>query len=456
MSLRMDRMTRKISFDLFLSVWNVAQNLDTPPVHLKMGRWLARQMRSRKKRLLLMAFRGAGKSTLTGLFCAWLLLNDPELRILILSADEELAEQMLRHVRHILEMHPLTKTLRPIKKTLWSSDRLQVQRQTVSRDPSVRAAGLHSNITGARADLIVCDDVEVPKTCETHGKREALRSRLSELDFILTPHGMILYIGTPHTEESLYAADGFLQTYERLQIPLDAAAWPTRFTPATIETLRQSAGPRVFASQMLLQSVSMHERRLDPAKIVFYADDVLPYPSRCVWDPAFGRASGDASVIVLAHQDGAGVLYMHDIAYLPQTDGDDAAQIQCAAVIDFLRRHNLRHLILEANGLGQFLPGLLRRALKDADYACAVQPLHQSKAKNTRILEAFEARLAAGSIHAHERVKATSLIREMRDFDPNRANNDDDGLDAVATAAHALPRGVTMTRQFFISEETHD
>ena len=42
-------------------------------------------------RLLLLAFRGAGKSTLVGLFSAWLLANDPALRILALSADLALA-----------------------------------------------------------------------------------------------------------------------------------------------------------------------------------------------------------------------------------------------------------------------------------------------------------------------------------------------------------------------------
>lgn len=449
-------MTRKISFDLFLSVWNIEQSLATPCVHLMIGRWLARMMRSAKKRLLLMAFRGIGKSTLTGLFCAWLLLNDPELRILIVAADEELAEQMLRHVRHILETHPLTKDLRPVKKTLWSSDRLQVKRQSVSRDPSLRAAGITSNITGTRADVIICDDVEVPKTCDTHTKREQLRQRLNELDFILTPEGMIMYIGTPHNEDSLYKTDGFLATYDRLEVPLQDTVWPQRFSPKTIEALRLSVGARVFGSQMLLRNMSIKEARLDPAHIVFY-DDIQPKTTaRCLWDPAFGHAGGDQSVIALVYQDAENKILLHDITYLKKSNDDDNAAQQCAAVIAFLQRHALKHIVIETNGLGQFLPGLLRQELKKQNYACTVQNLHQSKAKNARILQAFEARLAAGAIQAHTRIKQTPFMREMQDWDPERSDNNDDGLDAVATAIHLLPSSLTHQKQFFVHEDSYD
>ena len=55
-----------------------------------------------------------------------------------------------------------------------------------------------------RADLIICDDVEVPNTCNTSKKRIALRDKLRELDFILSPNGTMIYIGTPHTLDTIY------------------------------------------------------------------------------------------------------------------------------------------------------------------------------------------------------------------------------------------------------------
>ena len=72
------------------------------------------------------------------------------------------------------------------------------------REPSVICQGIYGNITGMRADLIICDDVEVPNTSNTQQKREMLRERLRELDFILSPNGTMIYIGTPHTMDTIY------------------------------------------------------------------------------------------------------------------------------------------------------------------------------------------------------------------------------------------------------------
>ncbi len=48
------------------------------------------------------------------------------------------------------------------------------------------AKGIGANITGLRADLIICDDVEVPKNCDTALKRMDMEEKLEELDYILT------------------------------------------------------------------------------------------------------------------------------------------------------------------------------------------------------------------------------------------------------------------------------
>ncbi len=451
-------MPRKLSFDLFLAVWNAQQNLDTPEVHLEMGRWLAQQTRTQRKRLLLMAFRGCGKSTLTGLFCAWLLLHDPELRILVVSADEALAEHMLRHVRQILESHPLTRKLCPVKKSLWSKDRLLVKRKTVSRDPSVRAAGLHSNITGARADIIICDDVEVPKTSETEWKRQILRQRLAELDFILTPEGMILYIGTPHTEDSLYKVDGYLSDYARLEIPLHDNVWPERFGAQRIAQLQQAIGSRVYASQMLLQPTRLQDARLDIGQIQFYDEPPETTMQKCYWDPAFGYENGDSSVLVLVLFDHQNNIYVQDVRYLmldARKDVDAASQ-QCIQVAEFLQNYHLRSITIESNGLGQFLPGLLRKTLREKHYACAVQLMHNTKPKTQRILEAFEARLAARAIHLSDHLRTSRLLTEMSDWQPENKRSRDDGIDAVAgaIALHA-PSPMTAFKQFFIQQDDY-
>jgi hypothetical protein len=448
---------RKISFELFIGIWNSFQNMTTPDVHKNIAAWLAQQTRNLQKRLLLMAFRGCGKSTLVGLLCAWLLCHDPELRILIVAADEALAENMLRHIRHIIETHPLARALLPKKRNLWSSDRMLVERRTVSRDPSIRATGLHSNMTGSRADVIICDDVEVPNTSDTMLKREKLRYALSELDFILVPGGMILYIGTPHAEDSLYKKDGFLSSYKRLEIPLDETVWPERFDATTIEQIKTAVGPRIFASQMQLIPTALKDAVLGTEDIAIYNHEIKKSASHCYWDPAFGHANGDSSVIAYVVFDEKNHAWLHDLVYLKVNVNlvEDAASQQCAQVIAFLQKHDIRNIVLEGNGIGQFLPGLLRQKLKAASYPCGVQVIHNTKNKNLRILEAFEARLAAKAFSVHQDVTRTNFLNEMRAFQPATPHNQDDALDAVAGALlQFVPRYLSRISYIIQTEQS--
>ena len=76
-----------VAFRHFLQCWNLHQGRGTPDVHFRMAEWLDRRWAEGDRRLLLMVFRDAGKSTLVGLFCAWLLGQDPNLRLLVLSAN---------------------------------------------------------------------------------------------------------------------------------------------------------------------------------------------------------------------------------------------------------------------------------------------------------------------------------------------------------------------------------
>ena len=102
---------QRLTFGYYLSAWNARCGRETPGHHVRIAEWLDLTLQEGSQRLLLMAFRGAGKSTVIGLFCAWLLTVRPDLRILTLSADEALARRMLRSARKAIERHP--KSLRP-------------------------------------------------------------------------------------------------------------------------------------------------------------------------------------------------------------------------------------------------------------------------------------------------------------------------------------------------------
>jgi hypothetical protein len=188
----------------FLDDWNELLNFSTPKHHSDIIKFLTEVFETPPHRALLSAFRHSGKSTVVGIFAAWVLSIRPRSRILILSAEQSLASRMVSHIRHILENHPGCSEMLPAIKKEWGTHKITITRPIGIREPSVICQGINGNITGSRADLIICDDVEVPNTCNTAAKRIKLRERLRELDFILCPNGTMIYIGTPHCADSIY------------------------------------------------------------------------------------------------------------------------------------------------------------------------------------------------------------------------------------------------------------
>ena len=88
----------RIGFAEFLWMWNECQGMGTPAIHRRMARWLNHRWHKGDRRLVLQAFRSSGKSTIVGLFCAWILQLQPDARILVLAADQALAVKMVRNV----------------------------------------------------------------------------------------------------------------------------------------------------------------------------------------------------------------------------------------------------------------------------------------------------------------------------------------------------------------------
>lgn len=188
----------------FLEEWNKILGFSTPNHHKQIMNFLVDVFNQEPHRGLLKAFRHSGKSTVVGIFAACVLYHNPATRILILSAETNLASRMVAHIKNILENHPWCNEILPDVKKEWGTHKITIKRPIGIREPSVICQGITGNITGMRSDLVICDDVEVPNTCNTQQKRINLRERLRELDFILSPHGSMIYIGTPHTKDTIY------------------------------------------------------------------------------------------------------------------------------------------------------------------------------------------------------------------------------------------------------------
>ncbi|MFP4098819.1 MAG: phage terminase large subunit [Alphaproteobacteria bacterium] len=457
-----------IDFKLFTALWNQTQGRKTPIIHLKMAHWLEHCWTEGKHHMLLMAFRSAGKSTIVGLFAAWLIYCNPNTRILVLAADLGLAKKMVRNVKRIIERHPLTEALKPSNADQWASDRFTVLRDLELRDPSIMAKGVISNITGSRADIVICDDVEVPNTCDTATKREDLRERLGEIPYVLIAGGAQLYVGTPHHYYSIYAdtprseigeEDPFLNNFARLALPVldeeGRATWPERYTPEDISSMRRAAGPNKFDSQMMLKPVNIMQGRLNPDVLQIY-DVALEYDktlktlfighmkmagASCWWDPSFGKAGGDNSVCATVFTDEGGNFYLHHLVYIKidETDPADEATQQARIVTGLAKDMYLPSITVEINGIGRFLPNILRNELSAAHVPARVMEASSTRNKAVRIIEAFDALMAAQRLFIHKSITQTPFLMEMREWRPQGSSGKDDALDAVAGALSCQP-----------------
>lgn len=186
------------------------------------------------RRFIIQAFRGVGKSWITVAFVLWTLLLDPQKKILVVSANQQLADDFSKFCKQIIHGMPMLQHLAPRLGQKDSAISFEVGPATDSKDPSVKSAGITGQITGNRADLIVVDDVEIPKNSYTHLLRERLAELVKEFDAVLKPGGRIVYLGTPQVEATLYnrlIQRGYEIRIWPIQIPERVEAYSGRLAP---------------------------------------------------------------------------------------------------------------------------------------------------------------------------------------------------------------------------------
>lgn len=157
-------------------------------------------------RVIIQGFRGVAKSFLTCAYAVWRLWKDRQLKVLIISASSDRADANARFIKRIIQTIPFLDDMRASKDQLDTQNLFDVGGAIADISPSVKSVGITGQITGTRADLLIADDVEVPKNSATQMQRDKLSEQVKEFDAILKPGGQIIYLGTPQNEASLYNA----------------------------------------------------------------------------------------------------------------------------------------------------------------------------------------------------------------------------------------------------------
>ena len=282
---------------------DIAQYLQNPP----------------SDRVIIQGFRGVAKSFLTCAYAVWRLWQDRDLKVLIISASRDRADDNARFIKSIIRTLPFLADMKADKTQLDTQNIFNVGGAQADISPSVKSVGITGQITGTRADLLISDDVEVPKNSGTQLQRDKLSEAVKEYDAILKPGGQIIYLGTPQNEASLYNVlqkrgystriwpvlypenEAELESYGNSLAPFIADRYrsdpdkykgtstdPERFDDIEIEKRRLSYGRAGFALQFLLNT-NLSDFEKYPLKVSdLIIDSLDPHETSMKWSWANG------------------------------------------------------------------------------------------------------------------------------------------------------------------------
>lgn len=220
-------------FPLFIDyVWKSIGLPNATPIQKD----IASTLQEGNRRLLIEAFRGIGKTYLTGAYATWRLLRNPNEKVLIVSASGPHAVAISTFIHKLIAEVPLLKHLKPRGDQRNSVMAFDVDGCQSSVQPSVKCLGINSQLQGNRASLLIADDVETSINSATEIMRGKILQQINEFDSILqtTANASIVGLGTPQTGDSVYNRfidKGFLVRIWPSRVPEKPEVYEGRLAP---------------------------------------------------------------------------------------------------------------------------------------------------------------------------------------------------------------------------------
>lgn len=185
------------------------------------------------------ASRGFTKTVLAAIFCCFCLIHMPHYRIIVFSQNGKRAKEIAGWVIKIFYALEILEVMQP---DTYAGDRSSIEGFDIhwcfrgaDKSPSVTCYSIESGAQGARADLILADDIESLQNSRTSQSREWLLEQSLEFESI-NQYGRIVYLGTPQGVESIYNALPGRGYVMRI--------WPGRYpTPEQLEYYGDALAP---------------------------------------------------------------------------------------------------------------------------------------------------------------------------------------------------------------------
>lgn len=178
-------------------------------------------------------------ASLTINMTTWAIAMNPNIRVIIISKSTSMARKMLLAIKSKLT-HPQWAEFQrdygppggfDADSEAWNADRIYISpalRDSGEKDPTVEALGIGSQIYGARADLIICDDViDLGNAAQFESQIDWLQR---EVFSRVAQEGRILMVGTRLWPRDLYA-----ELRNPRRYPDEQSPWTFLSMPAVLE-----------------------------------------------------------------------------------------------------------------------------------------------------------------------------------------------------------------------------
>jgi hypothetical protein len=208
---------------------------------------------SANSRALVELPRDHGKSVQVCARLVWELGQQPALRLKLVCATDQLAEERSRFLRDAISGNPLVRLVFPHLKPArpWSAKAFTLQRPANVIGPSVAAFGIGAGSTGARADLLVCDDVVDVRSLHSRAERHRVKEYFhNNLMNLLEPDGRCWNLCTPWHGDDLNAQlkeNAVFQLFRRAVGAHFEPVWPEKWPVPKLQERLREIGPASFA-----------------------------------------------------------------------------------------------------------------------------------------------------------------------------------------------------------------
>lgn len=254
----------------------------------------------------------------------WELGVQPALRIKIVCATEELAAQRTRFLRDAIAKNPAVRVVFPklLPATPWTAAAFTVVRPAETIGPSVAAFGIGAGSTGARADLLICDDIVDVRSLHSRAARDRTRDFFhNNLMNLLEPGGRFWGFCTPWHADDVNAHLKKSRAYSLVRKAVGAnlePVWPEKWPSAALALRREEIGESSFARGYRLLAIAESEVLIRPEWIHFWNDELPRSAFETVVlsiDPAVSaKATSDATALVVLGRIDGGIRVLAALA----------------------------------------------------------------------------------------------------------------------------------------------